>query len=319
MKKSLLLFFAVLFLGLAGCSSKDPKPQTKCLVMKRTSTSGNYIDYTYNGNLLVKQEYKVASGSVYFKIETTYSGTNIVREARIDNQTGGNILVAEFLKEYSGNKIIKTQDSFYDRTTGKLRNQTIKTFTFDNNNNKVKEIVNMTFTNRQGVVSNFESMEEYEYNGKVLVKSTSFSKNKATNLFVKSGFTTYVHDTKGNLLTESNYDNNSQAPHSITKKTYNNENKLLTIKYTLNGLASEYTVSIYEYDAKGNLSLEVEFDEVGNKQYEYKILREYDSKGNVIKSIEVDNNYYDPNLGEYLSSPFTSTTNTYTYEYQCSK
>jgi hypothetical protein len=315
MKKSFLLFFAVLFLGLAGCSSEDPQPQTKCLALKQINANGNYTEYTYNGDLLIKEEYKAASGKVFYTIAYEYSGTKQTKYSQFDNQTGSNILVYQRIYEYNGENRVKTQVLNYDRT-GKQTNQTIFVSEFDNNGNRIKDVTTTQSTSSSGSILRYESMVTYEYQGKFLTKMTRFSKNSTTNQFVTSGFTSYTNDANGNAIEEKSYSNSGQLYYT-RKKTYNNANKLLKVVQEQNG--KSYVSSLYEYDAKDNQTLVVYFGEDGKKQYEYKTQNEYDAKGNITKQISTQNDYYDPNSGEYLSTPFTSTTNTYTYEYKCPK
>lgn len=315
MKKSFLLFFAVLFLGLAGCSSEDPKPQTKCLVLKQINANGNYVEYTYNGDLLVKQEAKSASGKVFYTIAYEYSGTKQTKYSQFDNQTGTNILVYQRIYDYNGNNLVKTQVLNYDRT-GKLTNQFIITSEFDNNGNKIKDVTTVQSTNSSGSILRQENMITYEYQGKFLIKMTRFFKNLTTNQYLTSGYTSYENDANGNVLQEKSYNNSGQFSSSRTN-TYNNANKLVKVVREQNG--KNYIATLIEYDAAGNQTLLAYFNEDGKKSYEYKTLREYDAKGNIIKETEIRNDYYDPNTTDFLSTPFTSTTSVYTYEYQCPK
>ncbi len=315
MKKFFLLFIAILFLGLASCSSEDPKPETKCLVTKQINANGNYIEYTYNGDLAVKVESKTASGKILLSTEYQYNGTKRTRLSQFDHQTGTPILTYLLIEEYAGNNLVKRQSSNYDRTS-KLTGQSTTISEFDANGNKVKDVTTNLYTEPSGATSTFESMTTYEYNGKLMIKQNRFSKNRTTNQFVLSSFSSFEHDSNGNVIVQKSYISTGQL-FSTTTNTYSSTNKILKVVREVSG--KSYVSALYEYDAKDNSTLTVFFEEDGKKSYENKITYEYDSKGNITKSVTVNNNYYDPNTGGVLAAPFTSITTTFTYEYQCPK
>lgn len=319
MKNSLkLLLFTVILFTFAGCSMKDdPQPsQTKCLLSKSINQGGGYTEYTYKGDLVIRSESKSTSGTVFFRTEYEYNGTKLAKFSQFDNQTGNNILVYQTINEYNGNNLIKRQTLSYDRTTSKLISQRTTVSEFDNNGNRIKDISTNQRTNLDGTTTTSESMSMYEYQGKLLTKQTGFFKNKTTNEFVKSSFTTFDYDGNANIIQQKSYSSSGQLYFTI-KNTYNSANKLLKVIQEQNG--TSYVSALYEYDANGNETLRVYFEEDGKKYYEYKTLNEYDAKGNIIKQTTTYNDYNDPNSGELLATPFTSQTTVYTNEYSCPK
>ncbi len=318
MKNSLKLLFTVILFTFAGCSQKDePQPiQTKCLISKQINQGGGYTEYTYKGDLLIRTEYKSTSGIVFFRIEYEYSGTKETKYSQFDNQTGNNILTYQSINEYNGNNLVKRQTISYDRTTRKPIIQRTTIAEFDNDNNKIKDIITTQRTNPDATVTTSETMSMYEYQGKLLTKRTYFSKSRTTNEFVKANFNTYNYDANGNVIEEKRHDSSGKL-YATTKNTYNSANKLLKVIQEQSG--TSYISDLYEYDAKDNQSLQIAFDRDGNKYFEYKTVNEYNAKGNIIKQTTTYNDYNDPNSGDLLTTPFTSETTVYINEYSCPK
>ncbi len=317
---SLIIFF----LGLAGCSSEVPKPQTqlqppslRCFVTKQTNDNGNYTEYTYNGDLLIKTESKSSSDYVFSSTEYQYTGTKRTKVLQFDNKTGVSILTYLFTYEYDGNNLVKTQISNYDQT-GKLTSQGTNIYEFDANGNLIKELYTSHYIDHiQGPLIALETMITYEYKGKLVIRKNRFSKNRTTNQFIASSSNTFEYDANGNVVEDKYYDGTGQFTYSY-KNTYSSTNKLLKVIIEYNDGRS-FLFALYEYDEKDKQVLAISFGENGKKYSEYRTTNQYGSNGNILKSVVVNNNYYNSNTGQYVTAPFTSIVNTYTYEYLCMK
>jgi len=284
------------------------------LVVKETRASGNYTEFTYRGDLVVKQERKQANGTVTTSIDYQYNGNNLIGQQSYDYQTGSKILFFDYKARYQGNNRVFYESKNYNRSR-QLTYESTNSTEFDNNGNIVKEIskqINYLPTPRT-----FESMYIYQYSGKLPTRTEFYNKNTTTNTFVLTSYSLMEYDSRGNRIKQTNYSSNNTIT-STTEFTYNaNNSVILRINKPSNG--GLISTEINEYDANNNATFYLSTLD-GKKTYEVKTSYEYDAKGNIVKKTEETNNYFNPNgSGGFQPTPFVTTRETYTNEYQCPK